>query len=68
MEDGQIIELFYARSEEAIRQTKEKYGAVSFCFYFGNATFHTQQANWNRSCGDRIKQSRRSFLTGGNFA
>jgi hypothetical protein len=28
MEDGQIIELFYARSEEAIRQTKEKYGAA----------------------------------------
>ena len=28
MEDEQIIELFYARSEEAIRQTKEKYGAA----------------------------------------
>ena len=28
MEDAQIIELFFARSENAIEQTKEKYGAV----------------------------------------
>lgn len=28
MEDGRIIELFWQRSEEAIRQTKEKYGAA----------------------------------------
>ena len=26
MEDGQIIDLYFQRSEEAIRQTKEKYG------------------------------------------
>lgn len=28
MEDGQIIDLFWKRSEDAIRQTKEKYGAA----------------------------------------
>ena len=28
MDDGRIIELFFERSEEAIRQTKEKYGAA----------------------------------------
>ena len=28
MEDGQILELFFERSEDAIRQTKEKYGAA----------------------------------------
>ena len=28
MDDGRIIELFFERSEDAIRQTKEKYGAA----------------------------------------
>ena len=28
MEDSQILELFFVRSEEAIRQTKEKYGGA----------------------------------------
>ena len=28
MEDSQILELFFARSEDAIRQTKEKYGGA----------------------------------------
>ena len=30
MEDGKILELFYARSEQAIRETETKYGA--YCY------------------------------------
>lgn len=41
MDDKQIIELFYERSEDAIAKTSEKYG--SFCYYIAEHILHDRQ-------------------------
>lgn len=39
MQDEKIIELYFARDERAIEQTKDKYG--KYCFYISNTILHS---------------------------
>lgn len=41
MEDCEIVELYFARSEEAIQKTKQKYGA--FCFHIANNILNSKE-------------------------
>lgn len=41
MDDGRIVELFWARSENAIKETEKKYGR--YCFYIAENILHNRQ-------------------------
>ena len=41
MEDEQILELYFARNEQALAETDRKYGG--YCYSLANSIFQNQQ-------------------------
>ena len=41
MEDRQIVDLYWARSEKAISETERKYGR--YCYYIANNILHNNE-------------------------